>query len=125
MVANRREGIDKGGFGFGLPGRLPSGQVLGVQGVCQEDHQAKESQQARRSASDGSRTPLPLGAEAEMSVGLVKGHFDGPTQHMPGDDLKHGHAGIGTKEVKRRALAAWIAQQHPTHRQGSLAIPMP
>jgi hypothetical protein len=42
MAANHREGVDKVGFGFAIPGRLPGWQVLGMQGVCHEDHQAEQ-----------------------------------------------------------------------------------
>ena len=72
MATNRSQGIDKGGFGFGIPGRLPSRQVIGVQGVCHEDHQAEHPQQARSGPSDGGSTPLPLGAEAKMSASFAE-----------------------------------------------------
>jgi hypothetical protein len=125
MAANSSQGIDKGGFGFGIPGRLPSWQAIRVQDVCHEDHQAEHQEQARGGPSNGRRTPVPLGAEAKMSASLFKGDLAVPAKHVPGDDLQHGNGGIGAQEGKRRALAAWIVQKHPTNGQWSFSIAMP
>src|SRR5215472_4110118 len=87
MAANRSESIDKGGFGFGIPGRLSGRQGLGMQGVCHQDHQAEQSEQTRSGSCNGRSSPVSLGAEAKMSASLLKGDLDIPATHIPGDDL--------------------------------------
>lgn len=59
--------------------------------------------------------PTSRNSEQVRFCHLRLDYFDVPAQHVPGDDLQHGSAGIGAKEGKRRALAAWITQQHPAH----------
>ena len=125
MATNRSQRIDKSRFSFGIPGRLSGWQVSWVESMRHEGDQAEQSQQARSSPSDGRGTPLPLGFQTEMSPGFFKSDLDVPPGHVPANDLKHSNGGIGAKEGKRRALAAWIAQKDPTHGQWGFPIAMP
>src|SRR5438477_5060369 len=105
MTTNSSQGIDEGGFGFGIPDRVPGWPMLWVESMGHEDHEAEQSQQAGSGPCNGTRIPLPLRGEAEMSSGFFKSDLNIPTTDIAGHNLEHGNSRVGTEEGKRGALA--------------------
>jgi len=125
MTTDGGEGISEGRLGFGIPGGLTGGHLVGMQGIGKEDDEAEEAGQAGGGAGDSRGRPLALCLKAEVGAQFLEGDLHVPAQQVEAQDLRGARSGVGAEEGEGPPPLLRITHQHPPQGQGSLPGAMP